>query len=544
MTHFTFRALRSVSLSAATLFLIYAAPTPALAEQVSANKPGETADHSKFAILQQDFESGEDVTKACLTCHTEAGHQFMKSIHWTWEYDHPVTGQKLGKKTLINAFCGNAITNYGGCTTCHAGYGWNDDGPFDFTDETKIDCLVCHDNTGTYYRLPQGEGHDACSSMFLGKPPIDFAAVAQHVGMPERQNCGTCHFYGGGGDGVKHGDLDSSLVNPPRELDVHMSTDGANFACTACHITNEHIWSGSRYNVQATDEIGTGMPGFRRDDVATCESCHGTTPHNSNEMTGIKLNGHVNKVACQTCHIPEFSRGGVATKTYWDWRTAGKLDENGHPYKVEGYTQGNGKHRDSYISIKGDFTWDENVVPYYAWFDGVMEYTTVDTKIDPTQPVEINKFNGGPNDPNSRIWPFKRMHTVQPYDSGYNTLVYTHVWGKDDTAFWGNFKWPEAIEEGMRAGDKPYSGEFDFIDTYMYWPLAHMVAPSSEALDCAACHSKDGRLNDLKGFYMPGRDSLPWMDILGKLVLALALLGVLAHALLRIFLKKEEGHHE
>jgi len=40
-----------------------------------------TADHTKFDDLKVAFTSGPEVTKACLKCHTEAGHQFMKNIH-------------------------------------------------------------------------------------------------------------------------------------------------------------------------------------------------------------------------------------------------------------------------------------------------------------------------------------------------------------------------------------------------------------------------------------------------------------------------------
>lgn len=93
-----------------------------------------TADHAEFKELQGPFSSGPEVTKACLGCHNEAGHQFMKGIHWTWEYRHPVTGQTLGKKHLVNNFCTNARGNEGMCAQCHAGYGWKDDS-FDFSDQ-------------------------------------------------------------------------------------------------------------------------------------------------------------------------------------------------------------------------------------------------------------------------------------------------------------------------------------------------------------------------------------------------------------------------
>ena len=86
-----------------------------------------TADHAKFEELKGPFSSGPEVTTACLGCHNEAGNQFTKSIHWTWEYEHPQTGQKLGKKTLINTFCTNARGNEGKCAQCHGSFIWSVD---------------------------------------------------------------------------------------------------------------------------------------------------------------------------------------------------------------------------------------------------------------------------------------------------------------------------------------------------------------------------------------------------------------------------------
>ncbi len=499
-----------------------------------------TADHSKFEELKGPFSNGPEVTRVCLKCHTEAGHQFMKNIHWTWTYKNEKTGQLLGKRYLVNNFCTNARGNEGMCAQCHAGFGWKDDS-FDFSNQDNIDCLVCHDRTGTYYKTPPTQGNKACSVMFEGKQPIQWSKVAQSVGLPGRENCGGCHFYGGGGDGVKHGDLDSSLIHPGHALDVHMDDAGLNFACTTCHITKKHIWAGSRYDVIAKDTKGTGKPGERRD-VATCESCHGIAPHPNDSVEHIKLNHHTDRIACQTCHIPEIARGGVATKTDWDWRTAGKT-RNGEGYKVDGYVQGNGESRDTYKSIKGDFKYGENLIPYYGWFDGQMHYTTVETQFDPTKgPVEINSFKGSAEDPGSRIWPFKRMHTVQPYDKGLNTLVYMHLWGDDENAYWGNYDFAKAIKAGMAEQHLPYSGEFGFVDTYSYWPITHMVAPKEDAVRCDECHASEGRLKDIKGMYLPGRDHNRWLDIVGLLLVFGTLFGVLGHGLIRKLTGKGGDH--
>lgn len=509
--------------------------------QDAAISSGSTADHSTFKALKRAFNSGPEVTGACLTCHTEAGKQVMNSIHWTWNYSHPATGQQLGKRNVINVFCGNVASNERRCTSCHAGYGWETlkDGPP--KEQSSVDCLVCHDRTGTYAKLDSKAGDPAIAPLapnattITGAPakPVDLTAAAQSVGLPGRENCGQCHFYGGGGDNVKHGDLSSVLIAPDKAVDVHMSRDGANFACSTCHISNSHVWPGSRYNVVAHDLIGTGKPGQRRNDVATCESCHGTAPHKAS-LIGLKLNDHVDRVACQTCHIPNFARGGVATKIKWDWSTAGRL-KDGKPYSEKDFVQSDGKRRDTYLSTKGDFAWAENVVPYYAWFNGQVRYTTTTDKIDPSAIVEINKISGSPDDPASRIWPFKRMEGRQAYDKKLGNLVYNHVFGPEtDTAFWSNFDWTKSIRAAMDYVGQPYSGEFGFVDTYMYWPITHMVAPKEQALDCQACHAKDGRLARLTGFYLPGSNPMGPIDKVGLAILLAVLAGVAGHSLLRL----------
>src|SRR5690606_25156897 len=76
------------------------------------------------------------------------------------------------------------------------------------------------------------------------------------------------------------------------------------------------------------------------------------------------------------------ARGGVATKTLWDWSTTCRL-ENGKPIALDGFTQSDGKEPHTYLSTKGTFEWAENVVPDYNWFNGQMQYTTGLMSIDP-----------------------------------------------------------------------------------------------------------------------------------------------------------------
>lgn len=506
---------------------------------VAVAKSGSTADHGKFKELQQAFASGPEVTKACLSCHTEAASQVHRTKHWTWEFLNPASEQRLGKKNVINNFCISVPSNYAFCTSCHVGYGWKDN-DFDFTSQENVDCLVCHDTTGSYRKLPGLAGHPTYKD--IENPPgsgritkaPDLTRIAQSIGKSSRDTCGACHFFGGGGDGVKHGDMDSSLAAPDREVDVHMDATGLDFTCGTCHKTSSHDVPGSRYTPVAKDTGGAHISGKDdRSSPATCQSCHGQTPHKSGEHMA-KLNDHTDVVACQTCHIPAIARGGVATKVRWDWSTAGRMDADGKPMLVK-----DEKGRVTYDSKKGDFVLGENLKPEYRWFNGDVTYTLLGDKVDKNAGVtRINTMGGSATDGRSLIWPMKVFHGRQPYDSENRTLVTPHTAGSDDTAYWKNFGWEKAIATGMAASGAPFSGKYDFIDTEMSWPITHMVAPKENAVGCNECHTRGGRLEAIEGVYIPGRDRNAALSTLGWLGVAAVLAGVVVHGLIRILRRK------
>lgn len=509
----------------------------------AAGKPASksTADHSRFKELQGPFKTGEDVTRACLSCHTEAARQVMGTRHWTWEYVNPDTGQKLGKKTMLNGFCIGDRSNEAFCQSCHIGYGWKD-ASFDFTAEDKVDCLACH-NTGDYRKLAGLAGHPPYQRMeFPAKSgkfveATDLVKVAQSVGPTSRRTCGTCHYFGGGGDGVKHGDLDTSLNKPSRELDVHMAADGLNFTCATCHKSDQHKVAGSRISMTGADPHGAIVRGEKTDrNPATCQACHGDWPHKG-VGHAQRLNDHARALACQTCHIPEFARGGVPTKMGWDWSTAGKLTPEGKPFQLK-----DEHDHVIYDSKKGDFKLGQNVRPDYVWFNGKVTYTQPDTKIDPNTRVAINTFHGTPGAADSRIWPVKTFHGKQPYDTEHLTLLVPHTATPDETAFWYNFDWAKALKTGAEATGAPYSGKFGFVPTSMLWPITHMVAPKEKALGCMQCHTADGRLAGVPGVWMPGRDRNELLDRIGFGLAGLMLLGVVGHGGMRFLLRNKRTH--
>jgi octaheme c-type cytochrome (tetrathionate reductase family) len=438
---------------------------------------GDGVDHSAFPQLEGPFASAPEVTAACLTCHAETGEEVMGTTHWTWEYESAATGETLGKRNVINNYCVSVTPNEPRCTSCHVGYGWTDDS-FDFSDANNIDCLVCHESTGTYKKFPTAAGHPVYEpTQFGGKDwaPPDLAAVAQSVGSPSRANCGACHFTGGGGADVKHGDLDTTLVTPGFELDVHMDAEGLNFSCQTCHVTEKHEIAGSRYEADATS-------------ATTCQSCHEAAPHAEEA-----LNTHTARVACQTCHVPEFARVNPTMMT-WDWTVAGERNDDNSIKIVS--DEATGKH--TYDSRKGAFTWEANVVPEYRWFDGSFDYSLFEEGVDPEVGFIINEVQGSRENPDARIWPFKQFTGLQPYDAGNNVIAPLNLFPKPDdadTAFWKNWDLELAVEGGLAAWGQEYSGEMGFIESEMYWPLTHMVAPAEQALECTACHAEDGRID-------------------------------------------------
>lgn len=472
-----------------------------------------SADHSNYPILQQDFKNPHEITAACLSCHTERGNEVLKNVHWNWEREAFIPGRGvtyLGKKNLLNNFCTGIASNEGTCNRCHIGYGWQDK-TFDFNNPYNIDCLICHDNTHTYEKARGGAGYPV-----MGPDGPDFRKIVSSVGRPGKYNCGYCHFHSAGGNNVKHGDLETALLTASRDVDVHMGVDGLNMSCVECHPAKNHQMLGRYYAVSSSNT-----------QRATCEQCHTSFPH-----TADIINEHTIKVDCRTCHIPTYAKVNP-TKTYWDWSTATRR-KDGKPYEIVD-SAGN----QIYTSIKGDFHWAQNVKPEYTWFNGTADHHLLSDKIDLNRlPLKINTLFGSYKDKNSKIIPMKVHRGKQPYDLENLTIIQPKLWDKEVNkgALWIDLDWERSLEEGMKYVGLPYSGKFGFIETEMYLPISHMVAPADQALDCRECHTRHGsRLASLRDFYMPGRDYNKVVDSAGSWLLVIALMGVFIHALLRIF---------
>lgn len=400
------------------------------------------------------------VTRTCLSCHEAQGQALLKTSHWNWQGPSPFTvGHEmrvdLGKRAqTINNSLIALSGNWPRCTGCHVGYGWQDGG-FDFTDMGKIDCLVCHDSTGSYHKSAFGAG--------LPEEDVDLLKVAQSVGRPGRATCGmNCHFSGGASDAIRHGSMNPALLAPTRNLDVHMAVDGMDFRCVECHKTRNHKISGRSVSVPAVE-------GY-----LSCQACHTDKPHIGSSLSTHHLNRHTDHLACQTCHIPVYAKGSPAM-TRWDWSTAGREITKPEVNKREA----------THVKELGTLAFRETAKPAYLWYNGTVRRYLSGDRIKDVGITDLAKPEGNRQDPGSRIYPFKTVTGKQISDAVHKFLITPKLW----QGFWQHWDWHKAAREGLKVVGLVYSGKYEFVETVAYQGLSHEVLPKERALSCAQCHS-------------------------------------------------------
>ena len=428
-------------------------------------------------------------TESCLLCHQAEGEEILGMGHFKWQGKVAnivgLEGGEYGKNQLLNNFCIAVPTNEARCTQCHTGYGY-DHKSYNFNDPNNIDCLVCHDQSGTYAKHPKTAGNP--------DPSVDLNAVARSISegaTPTRKACIGCHAKAGGGDNVKHGDISTDLIATTREYDVHMGVDGADLVCADCHGANHDPETG------AVNHGNAGMPlhSVHEGEMKQCSGCHGSAVaiHQDTPAADLIEPGWHDRLACQVCHIPAIARV-KPTKTEWYWATAGDHDrvpvtdpETGMP---------------DYNVMKGDFVWANNVRPVLRWSNGKWERKVIgvnDTFV--AEPIQFTVPQGGYSDPDAMIYPFKLMKGSQPVDANNNTILVPHLFpGKGgDNPYWKKYDWNLALQDGADYTGQPYTGEYTFATSEMLLSVNHEIAPAEMALgagpspdNCMQCHVGGG----------------------------------------------------
>jgi len=400
------------------------------------------------------------------------------SVHYQWTGATPnvpnIPGD-AGKGELgFNTYCGSVESSrHIACYSCHAGAGLAPNQTMNEAQLSNIDCMTCHqekyrrtpappfenltftDYSGTAHtwRLPvedaQGNFRYVIDEANMSGSAVE---AARTVHAPTRTTCLSCHAYAAGGDCRKRGDLSTRMANPPAAVDVHMSPQGANLPCQACHqFTNHHV-------------LGRGLD-IRENDVAgqlTCTSpgCHSSTPHGD-----AQLNSHTSRVACQVCHIPEFAKL-VNTETRRDWT---------RPFWSQSMLLGQGGYKAEEI-LQGF------IVPSYAWYNGT-SYVYIRGQVPPRRPDGMYEFAAPYGNVNSgQIVPMKE-HTSNSamLDSTKQMIPYSIF----DYFVTGDFA------RAVQAGQEYFgmTGTWSMVNVHTYQTINHQVEPASNALQCGDCHA-------------------------------------------------------
>ena len=209
--------------------------------------------------------------------------------------------------------------------------------------------------------------------------------------------------------------------------------------------------------------------------------------HTQNVALNDLLNLHLERVACQTCHIPTFARN-KPTQTAWYWDTAGR-DVSPIPTDALG--------QPTYDKQKGTLVWGQNIRPTYRWFNGKwgrLLIGSADTYANagtPEDPIVLAEPVATKDDADAKVYPFKVMLGRQPADTLNKRLVVPHLFGTaaGPNAYWDKFDWAAALREGAAYSGVPFSGTFGFPSTITYLSVNHEIPPKAQALLCNSCHN-------------------------------------------------------
>ena len=220
------------------------------------------------------------------------------------------TGWAALVATKPDSLNGKIVYRSEGCGACHIGGNYQpatEDmmpiGEVPNSAKEGIDCLICHSQSydmNYKYVIKDDVGYRWNQDRTM--------QAAMTVTKPSNDNCLNCHQHNMGGDTYAHNISAKNLGyknkrvlhegskrgNPfSPEDDVHYA---AGIKCIDCHIPEGHkIPRGTK----GTDLVANDLPGKS----VACENCHTSAPHTKNELIRVILNGHIARIACETCHI-------------------------------------------------------------------------------------------------------------------------------------------------------------------------------------------------------------------------------------------------
>jgi hypothetical protein len=420
------------------------------------------------ALAQHNGLTTYNGSASCMSCHPGKAEEVHASAHYQLKGPTPAVpnlkGKIAGKMGQINDFCTYPDINWlfemtnlanakvvVGCGSCHVGMGAKPTPTATPEQLANIDCLMCHSEV--YKRVGAMVGGQPT---FVTDPTVDINAALAAIQLPSKATCLTrCHVGAGGGAGIKQGDIDPAQLDPPRTLDVHMSSQGAGLSCLSCHKAQNHRIAGRGNDIRETD----------LNLKVDCLDCHSLTPHASQD-----INKHTARVNCTVCHIPAFARG-AATDVMRDF-TGTERDPATNRYEP----------------IR---TLATNVTPTYKWFNGLSYFYEFDKPIifRPAGSFTLSAPLGSILDSGAKIHAFKLHKAKLGYALGSRRQIPVK-----SKVLWETGNIDQALRQGAAEVGWPLYG-YAFANSSRYLSLHHEVPSKESALQCADCHVSTGRMN-------------------------------------------------
>ncbi|MEN8166506.1 MAG: cytochrome c3 family protein [Pseudomonadota bacterium] len=428
--------------------------------------------------------------ETCVSCHEVEAQEVHGSVHYQQTGMTPnVTNiaDTAGKgEDAFNTYCGSIRTSpFFTCAGCHVGNGLPPEPDMTAEQLNNIDCLMCHQDDYARVGAPPYEdvsvvGEDGFLTniqipveetfRFMpdeSKMTVSILEAARTVHPTTRKTCLRCHAGASGSNGGKRGDLSFATVDPPITSDIHMSSHGEDLTCSNCHSAENHRFKGRGLDLRPNDVA----------DRFTCAECHTDEPHN--DFSGTKadsMDRHATKVACQTCHIPEFAKD-ISTELVRDWT---------HTHFSAAACGGRGGWLPSEVRAS-------NVVPTYRWFDGTSEVYVLGQV--PSENADGEKAFGVPHGAvdsgDAKIYPMKEHRSVSAQHDASGLMIPHSTF-----TFFTQNSFTEAVLDGM--AQEGLEGSYSLVDVHTYQTINHGVEDEANALSCSDCHETTTRI-DLQG---------------------------------------------
>ncbi|HIJ85861.1 MAG: Cytochrome c bacterial [Magnetococcales bacterium] len=261
---------------------------------------------------------------------------------------------------------GEVVTRSEGCGQCHIGGNYHPAtekmmpiGDVPASAKEGIDCLICHaDVYDMNQRVVIADSHgrrwDQDRSL----------RAAMTVGTPKVDSCLNCHQHNLGGDAFEgnrasknrgHINERFSHDGAKRATPFSPSTDvhsAAGMNCLDCHVPEGHKIPRGLHGV---DLVANDLP----NKPVSCEGCHTASPHIRDVTHRAILNGHIARLACETCHIKELADYNVVLR---DWVYPVWNKEEGVYTYVDVYQSGKPGKGMTYLWFNGNGTFLANAL--------------------------------------------------------------------------------------------------------------------------------------------------------------------------------------